>query len=427
MGRLAIGVATAVALFLAQPSQAQSVAPNAIGDPHFAAAIDQLQKGGAEALRSAAVEQRARLASLSRDANQAAWADGQEALGDILLALAFGELAEAMPSPAVRDCPSAEEAEVALRAALNVRSREADPERWARLQIKLAMAVLWQPKRHTTLDAVEHFRAALPAYWQAGARIQWATTQASIAYVLQYVARNDEVQLPEAIAAAAAAADEFDALHMAQEAQAARGIAEDLRQMQAEVDGLRERVVAFSATNPQTFRASDPQRWASANLTFAEALLNEAEGSRWSGAGRNAYIWREAASVVRASLDVLSAERSPEEWARAQHNLGRAFQGEGGDGARRQAVAAYTAALSVRARQRGSEDWARSESNLMHVLDEISRYDESAAPAALAAAHEIFEHRSGVRMGDYMDALNIVERLEGSERADEYLERLDNR
>lgn len=423
MQSLALCIATAAFLF-AGPACGQT-ATTALGDPHFAAMLER--SGDIEGLRSEAAAQRARLESLSRERDPNAWADNQEALGDILLAIALGELAASARTAATPTFPSAAEAETVLRAALDLRSQQTEPARWARLQVKLAMAMIWQPGRHPHREVMECFRAALPAFRRTGARLEWSTVQATIAFLARNAVREDETLLPDGIAAAGAAAQEYDSLHMSAEAAASRAMADELRRMQSDIEGLRARVGAFTAGNSPSAQEGGREQGAMASLVFAETLLNQAESSAGFGVGRYGYTWREAESLVRGALTALSRESQPQQWARAQHDLGRALQGRGRDAGRRQAVLAYTAALSVRSQQRGSEDWTRSQGNLMRVLDEISRYDESIAPEALAAAHEMLEHFSGGRMGDYFDALSIVERLEGSERADEYLERLDNR
>jgi|CXWL01.1.fsa_nt_gi hypothetical protein len=425
MRRLAFAI-VAIALSLAGAARAQPIDPGALGDPHLAAALDRLQQGGVEELRASVVEQRAHLTSLSREANAAAWANAQEELGNTLLALSFQEFGEMIRGRETHDSPAAAEAEAAFGAGLEVVSREREPLRWARMQVKLAMVLLWQPSQHSTWEVVEHLRAALPAFRQAGARFQWAITQLTIAQGLQYAARNDESALAAAIEAADAGADELGALRMSEESQGARMIADNLRQMQAEVRSFRDRVTAFSSSNPNTLRASDARQWALANLAFAETLLDEAEDARWTGIGRYGFVWEEIASLIRASLDVLNRDAAPLDWARAQHNLGRAFQGKDREQDRRAALAAYRAALSVLDPEPDSEAWARSQGRLVQLLNVVSRYDESVGPEALVAAHAIFEHNDHVRMGDVMVAMEIVSRFEGETRAEEYLERLDD-
>ena len=143
----------------------------------------------------------------------------------------------------------------------------------------------------------------------------------------------------------------------------------------------------------------------------------------------------EAVSVYRASLNELSRERVPLEWARMQYYLGTALYSlgtalsilgelEGGTERLEEAVEAYRAALEEFTRERTPFFWAGIQNNLGGVFQQLGEREggterlEEAEEAYRAALEEFTRERSPRQWASKQNNLGTVLRSLGNREGD---------
>jgi hypothetical protein len=158
-------------------------------------------------------------------------------------------------------------------------------------------------------------------------------------------------------------------------------------------------------------KTSDPQE----RITLSERALeierglaewplpvarDEAKARLWwlAGVGRAALAVgdkaeniEQALAAFQHALQVFTRERSPNNWATLQNNLGNAYRnrvrGDSADNVEK-AIAAYEAALTIRTREAGPREWAGANSNLGNAYGTRIRGDRGENLEKAIAAHE---------------------------------------
>lgn len=145
-------------------------------------------------------------------------------------------------------------------------------------------------------------------------------------------------------------------------------------------------------------RASRPDDWAKAQSNLGNAL--QLLGARESSSAR----LEEAVVAYRAALTERTRDRVPLDWARTQNNLGAALwvlgSRESGIDHLEEAAIAYRAALEERTRERAPLGWAATQNNLGGVLWAIGERETGSArfEEAIAAYRAALEERTRDRV-----------------------------
>ena len=156
-------------------------------------------------------------------------------------------------------------------------------------------------------------------------------------------------------------------------------------------------------------------------MGLGNTLLNL--GNRERGTAR----LEEAVTAYDQTLQEMTRERVPREWAAAQHNLGNALlrlgERESGTARLKEAISAYQAALQEETRERVPLDWALSTGNQGEALMLIASRngDVVAAESAvqqIQAASETALSAGHPQVSEYFQALLwkaqvICDRLKG--------------
>ena len=135
---------------------------------------------------------------------------------------------------------------------------------------------------------------------------------------------------------------------------------------------LREAVQICQGTLALNQREKSPQDWARTQNNLGLALHNLETRSGGEEGGR---LLEQAMAAYQSALEVYTKADSPQDWARTQNNLGFALRDlrtrSGGEEGRRlleQAVAAYQSALEVYTKADSPQDWARTQNYLGFAL-----------------------------------------------------------
>lgn len=133
------------------------------------------------------------------------------------------------------------------------------------------------------------------------------------------------------------------------------------------------------------FDAFEPGEGAQQRVAKLRDLYNHS--LRFGGIG-----FAEGIALLRRSLEVWTQDNHPQEWGKAQGNLGLALWGQAAreEGAERttlfaQAVTAYRASLEANTRQAHPVNWAATQNNLACTLSDQAEREEGAAEMALLA------------------------------------------
>jgi tetratricopeptide (TPR) repeat protein len=137
---------------------------------------------------------------------------------------------------------------------------------------------------------------------------------------------------------------------------------------------LREAVQICQGTLALNQREKSPQDWAAGQANLGLALYEQ--GLR-SGGAQATELLAQAVAAYRSALDVCTRETLPQEWAIIQNNLGSALSDQAArtEGVKAtdllaQALAAYRSALEVRTRKQLPRDWAATQNDLGLALYE---------------------------------------------------------
>ena len=175
----------------------------------------------------------------------------------------------------------------AFRAALEIYTREALPQDWARTQNNMAVALRDQGIRSEGQagqellgQAANAYRAALEVYTRAILPVEWAMTKTNLAGVLQTQAKGNEGQAGQELLGQA-------------------------------VSAYRDVLDVFT-------RGTLPQYWAATQNNLGAAL--EAQGDN-AAASAQEWFYREAEAAYLAALEVYTKEASPHYHGMAQRSL----------------------------------------------------------------------------------------------------------
>jgi tetratricopeptide (TPR) repeat protein len=297
--------------------------------------------------------------------------------------VAFDDLGTALQTIGERESrPDRLEAAVrAFEVALEERTRERAPLKWAATQNNLgnALQILGTRESGTTRleAAISSFEAALMEWTREKVPLEWATTQNNLGNALQVLGmrENSTAQLEAA-------------------------------------------VKAYENTLEEWTRESVPLKWAATqnNLGNTLSILGRQEND--TERLEKAVLCYEAAFAERTQ------EKVPLDWAMTQNNLGNVLKNlgerESGTARLEAAVKAFEAALEERTREKVPLDWAGTQSNLANV--EMAFFDKTHDVAHLdqaewyaKAAREVFVEAQAsqyLAMIDQISAM-IKERRDG--------------
>jgi len=306
-------------------------------------------------------------------------------------------LAEALQRLGARERGTAllEEGVTCCQAALQVRTRDRDPQAWAESQARLGSLLSQLGEREAgterLLAAVAALRESLKEHTRSRSPLAWGNTHNNIGIALGHIARREGT-----VARHHEAAEAFRnaLLEVTRERLpinwaglqnnlgielAAIGESDDgLETLQSAVDAYREALREWS-------RERSPGGWAAVqhNLGGALRLLGERETGTQS--------LRESVLAFRESLKERSRERLPLYWAATKNDIGLALlalgRREAGIEAFEQAVRALQEALLERPREALPLDWASTQLDLaqaLFALGERSGQAERVADATVA-------------------------------------------
>ena len=218
--------------------------------------------------------------------------------------------------------------------ALEVYTREAFPEKWARTQnnLGLAYSARIRGERAENLEqAIVHYEQALAVYTRAAFPEQWAMTQNNLANV--YLTR--------------------------------------IRGERAE--NLEQAIVHYERALAVYTRAAFPEQWAMAQNNLANVYLTRTRGER-------AENLEQAIAHYERAFEVRTREAFPGDWAMTHDNLGLAYSarilGERAENLE-QAIVHYEQALDVRTREAFPGDWAMTQNNLANAYRDRVRGDRA--------------------------------------------------
>ena len=317
------------------------------------------------------------LTLVSGDADRLAWAETETDLGSALVTL--GQLQWGSER--------LEQAVVAFRAALAVRSRETLPREWADTQRRLAN-VLWRlGEREVGTRRLNQAKEILDLILQERARaddpLSWARTQDTLGSVLRWMGgrENSTARLEQALAAHRAAATEFQRDKRAEDwGRVQSDIGLDLFVLGVREPGvgrLHDAIAAYEEVLSVRSRSSGPLRWARITSNLGVALWRLAE--REDGTAR----FEEAIAKFHAALEERTVARAPRDRSQTQTMLGRTLlalsQREAGTTEVSAAVTALRQALQAKDRSLEPLAWASAQDDLGDALRELGDREDDAA------------------------------------------------
>ncbi len=290
-----------------------------------------------------------------------------------------------------------EEAVLAIRAALEERTRDRCPLDWATTQSNLGNVLSRLGERESRSERLEAavlaYRAALEERTRDRVPFDWATTQTNLGTVLWRLGEweSGTARLEEAASAYRAALEERTRERVPDDwARTQVGLGMALWRLGEKEGGtarLEEAVFVFRAALEEISRDRLPLDWATTQMNLGNVLatLGEREGA-------TARL-EEAAAAFRMALKERTRDRAPLDWARTQTNLGfvltKLAEREIGTARLEEAVAVLRTALEELSRDRAPRDWAMTQANLGAALWRLAEREGETAQLddAVAAFH----------------------------------------
>jgi tetratricopeptide (TPR) repeat protein len=297
-----------------------------------------------------------------------------------------------------------EEAVEAFHAALEDRTQQRAPLKWAMTQLNLGTALARLGERESGTqrfeEAAASFRAALKEYTQERAPIEWAKTQNNLGNVLARLGERESGtgKLEEAIAAYREALKERTQERAPRDWSSTQNnlgnALTTLGERESGTASLEEAVLAYREALKEWTQERVPLGWALTQNNLGNALtrLGEREGGTES--------LKEAVSAYREALKERTQERVPLDWAMTQMNLGAALvrlgDRESDTEKLEEAVLAYREALKERTRECVPLDWAKTQDNLGTVLSLVGKRESGTASLeeAVLAYREALKERT---------------------------------
>ncbi|TAG59291.1 MAG: hypothetical protein EAZ28_12005, partial [Oscillatoriales cyanobacterium] len=331
----------------------------------------------------------------------------------------------------------------AFEASLEVWTRDAFPEDWARSQNNLASAYqdrIRGEKAQNLELAIAAFEASLEVYTRDAFPFEWATCKNNLATAYRNRIRGEKAEnLELAIAACEASLkictrDAFPFEWARSQNNLATAYLYRIRGEKAQ--NLELAIAAFEASLKICTRDAFPFEWAACQNNLASAYQYRIRGEK----AQNLEL---AIAAFEASLEVWTRDAFPFEWATCKNNLASAYQDRiRGEKAQNLelAIAAFEASLEIHTRDAFPIDNANTSYNLGVAYQENSQLPE--AYNTFNSAIETVElMRSEIIIGGEADRQKLAEEwnklyqsmvevcleMENSTAALEYIERSKTR
>lgn len=315
------------------------------------------------------------LALASREADPSGWATLQSKLGGALAIL--GERRG--------DNGQLEASLSAYRLALEASPRDRVPLDWAGLQNNIAnvLGTLGEQSGDAALleEAVATYRLVLEHYTREQAPLEWAMTQNNLGATLSALGRHERSsdRLEEALAAYRLSLEvrtrERLPIEWAATLSNLGSVLSDLGRRDGRVDRFESAVAAYRLALEERTREREPLAWALTQNNLGDAL--EELGRREGDTGR----LEEALAAYRLALEEYTRERVPVEWASTQINIGNALRAignrSGGTAELKEAANSYRLALEELTRARTPLEWATAQNDLGNVLGDLGRRENN--------------------------------------------------
>jgi CHAT domain-containing protein/tetratricopeptide (TPR) repeat protein len=377
-------------------------------------------------LRKAIAAHEAALTVYTREVNLRRWAINQGNLGKSLLALveAEGDVRMSRNDAAINIHRAIE----ALEAALDVTTRDTNPDEWAALQLSLGSAYsrnMLGKREDNVAKAVAAYERFLSGASRESEQLDWAGAQAQLGLLYLEVGAKSEADFVERAMHAFKAAEtvytreSFPAAWA--QLQAGLGLAY-LQRKQDERAGNLERAIdrlesALKVLMPENLV---PQWWGNAQHYLGLALVERSRGEREADLER-------ALAAFNAALTVRTRENFPELWAETQQSLADLYrQRLSGDPGQNidLAISFCRAVQTVFTKSQHPEQWAAVE---LQIADHLLHHPQDRAGnieraiAALQEASEVYTREAR------LDYWAYVQSLLGTAYRDRYIERrVDN-
>ncbi|MEG3969683.1 tetratricopeptide repeat protein, partial [Microcoleus sp. T2B6] len=280
---------------------------------------------------------------------------------------------------------------------LEIYTREAFPEDWARSQNNLGNAYsdrIRGEKAENLERAIAAYQASLEIYTREAFPEDWARSQNNLGNAYRNRIRGEKADNLERVIAASLASLEI----YTREAFPFEWARSQNNLGNAYLDRIRgekaenlERAIAASLASLEIYtREAFPFEWARSQINLGIAYRNRIRGEKAENLER-------AITAYQASLEICTCEAFPFEWAMTQNNLGAAYlyriRGEKAENQER-AIAASLASLEIYNREAFPLEWARSQINLGEAYRNRIRGEEAEnlelAIAASLASLEIY-------------------------------------
>ncbi|OLT64938.1 MULTISPECIES: CHAT domain-containing tetratricopeptide repeat protein [Moorena] len=260
-----------------------------------------------------------------------------------------------------------ENAIACYQSAKEVRTRETFPEKWAMTQHNLGNAYsdrITGPKAQNLEQAIACYQSAKEVYTRETFPEKWAMTQNNLGIAYYDRIRGEKAQnLEDAIAcyqlALAIRTREAFPYEWAQ-TQNNLGNAYYDRITGPKAQNLEEAIACFQLALKVRTSEAFPEKWAQTQNNLGIAYYDRIRGEK-------AQNLEEAIACYQLALEVRTREAFPEKWAQTQNNLGLAYsdriRGEKAQNLE-DAIACYQLALAVRTSEAFPEKWAITQNNL---------------------------------------------------------------
>ncbi len=266
-----------------------------------------------------------------------------------------------------------EEAITYFKSALEVYTRKAFPEEWARSQMNLGTAYIERirKKRAQNLEeAITCFKSALEVYTRKTFPEQWAMSQVNLAFAYCERIRGKRAQnLEEAITFSKAALEVFTPELFPQQwakTQVNLGMAYSQRLREERAQNLEEAIACYEAALKMYTYDTFPQYWATIQMNLGMAYKDRIKGER-------AQNLEKAIAFSKAALKVYTRKAFPFDWAKTQNNLATVYceriRGERAQNLE-EAITCSNKALEVFTYEAFPEQWAMSQMTLANAYSE---------------------------------------------------------
>jgi CHAT domain-containing protein/tetratricopeptide (TPR) repeat protein len=264
------------------------------------------------------------------------------------------------------------------RQALELVSREAQPELWAALNMELGLCLMLMRDEEPVQNlekAIYHFEQSLEVFTRRAHPEEWASIQHNLGTIYgQRAPKGRADNWEEAIEYYKNALRVFTREDYPQEwADATFNLANIYLRWTGEKprDNLDQAIAMYKTVLQVRKRETYPIEWAEIQCNLGTAWKNY----RW---GDYAAHVEKAIEYYQAVLSKLNPQDHPRSWARAKHGLGTAYwsriKGNRQENVKR-AIACYEAALKVRKRETSPVEWAETKRNLAVAYTEYYQED----------------------------------------------------